>query len=201
MDESYDIHNALGTWCHSVTACNVTAWETSITIISNYAAWLNVCLALYCVLPPLLVLCGNKRRKHHHARRRPGARRRVKRIITKFKGKWWHSPVSRWAWAPWKPYDLFAQSPGLHLGRSEKGEEIARRRNIFHLRLWTSYQWWLHSDIWFLIIWFLQRYSANRCTFTFQKGRNCFHFSHSVSPPPPPKVTFISESVFLRVYL
>lgn len=34
----------------------------------------------------------------------------VKRIITKFKGKWWHSPVSRWAWAPWKPYDLFTQS-------------------------------------------------------------------------------------------
>lgn len=36
--------------------------------------------------------------------------RLVKRIITKFKGKWWHSPVSRWVWAPWKPYDLFTQS-------------------------------------------------------------------------------------------
>lgn len=99
----------------------------------------------------------------------------------------------------------FHTKPALHLERSEKGEEIARGRKIFHLRLWTPYQWWLHSDTWFLITWFLQRYSANRGAFTFQKEKNCFHFTLPVPPPhthsPPLKVTFISESVFLRVYL
>lgn len=76
----------------------------------------------------------------------------------------------------------FCTKPALHLGRSEKGEEIARGRNIFHLRLWTPYQWWLHSDTRFLITWFLQRYSANRCEFTFQKEKNCFRFTHSAPP-------------------
>lgn len=33
---------------------------------------------------------------------------------------------------------------------------------------------------------FLQRYSANRCTFTFQKEKNCFHFTQSLPTPHPP---------------
>lgn len=61
---------------------------------------------------------------------------------------------------------------------------------------------------------FLQRYSANRCTFTFQKEKNCFHFTQSLPPLSILlllKVTFISKkrkkyfckkkNVFSRVYL
>lgn len=129
-----------------------------------------------------------------------------KRIIAKFKGKWWHSPVSRWVRAPWKPRDLSHHKAFSPLRGTWKGwRNCKRKKYISFKKLWTPYQWRLRGDTWFLMTRFLQRYSANRCAFTFQKGEKLLSF-HSVSIPPQPpvlllKVTFISKNVFLRVYL
>lgn len=52
---------------------------------------------------------------------------------------------------------------------------------------------------------FLQRYSANRCTFTFQKEKNCFHFTQSLPPLSIPllllKVTFISKKKEKNIFV
>lgn len=49
------------------------------------------------------------------------------RIITKSKGKWWHSPVSRWVQPPRRPRDLFTTKLSLHLRGREKGQRNCKR--------------------------------------------------------------------------
>lgn len=137
-------------------------------------------------------------------------RKEIKRVITKFKGKWWHLAVSRWVHGTMRviwPFFL-AQSRSPLRERSEKVEEVARRwrgeRNI-SFKIMNSVSMpaaqrhlVLNNRI------PSKPFSKSLHIYISKEGKNCFRFTYWEPPNPTHtfKGDFTFRSVFfLRVYL